>query len=88
MSLDEEVKEYYTALRVQSSKKREDNRAYAIKRLDTVGVKYETKNKGLHIIIADRWDFWPGTGKWRDRKCNKYCRGIESLIKAAWRITI
>ena len=88
MSLDAEVKEYYAALRVQSSEKRANNRAYAITRLDTLGIKYETKNKGAHIIIADRWDFWSGTGKWRDRKHNKYHRGIESLIKAAWRITI
>ena len=88
MSLDAEVKEYYTALRVQSGEKRADNRAYAITRLNTAGIKYEIKNKGAHIIIADRWDFWPGTGKWRDRKCNKYYRGIESIIKAAWSITI
>jgi hypothetical protein len=88
MALDEEVKEYYTSLRVQSSEKRANNRAYATTRLDTVGIKYEIKNKGAHIIIADRWDFWPGTGKWRDRKHNKYSRGIESLIKAARRIAI
>jgi hypothetical protein len=81
MSLDAETKEYYGSLREQNQEKHERNRRYATILLDAENVKFVPKNHGAHIIIANRWDLWPGTGKWRDRKVNKYSHGLGNLIK-------
>lgn len=80
MSLDSGVKEHYAALREQSKRVREERRLSVPQKLDDNNIKYESKNKGAHLIIANRWDLWPGTGKWRDRKANKYKHGVDYLI--------
>lgn len=32
------------------------------------GLKFESKNNGLHLIIEGRYDFWPTTGRWMERR--------------------
>ena len=34
-----------------------------------------------HLRVNNRFDFWPGTGKYLDRETNKYGRGVFNLIK-------
>lgn len=34
-----------------------------------------------HLRIAGRFDFWPSTEKWWDRKLNKRGSGIDKLLQ-------
>lgn len=81
MALDVEEKKYYRSLREQSKEIRDKNRKNAALLLNAENIAFQSKNHGAHLIIANRWDLWPGTGKWRDRKVNKYSHGLTSLIK-------
>jgi len=73
----------YAFLKERSKEKRARNRAHSAERLDRVGIKYESKNAGAHLIVysqQDVYDFWPGTGKFKRRGSSKYGRGVGNLI--------
>ena len=82
MSRDSDTAETFRAFREHGKEKREHNRNWSADHLEASGIPYVTKNDGAHLIIADRWDFWPGTGRWIDRttKTKHTNRGIRSLI--------
>lgn len=47
-------------------------------------IEFESKNGGVHLVINHNGkivDFWPSTGKYKFRTRNKYCRGVNKLIK-------
>lgn len=79
--MSEEMYEAYAGLREVSKQKRRDNRESSAELLKRFGVSFELKNKGAHLIVADRWDFWPGTGLFIDRKNQKRGRGVFRLLK-------
>ncbi|PHS64367.1 MAG: hypothetical protein COB09_08310 [Thalassobium sp.] len=75
--------EIFNAMREDSKKRREANRANAPQILTDAGIEYESKNHGAHLIVTGSnclIDFWPGTGKWISRN-GKKARGVRSLIK-------
>ncbi|KKN56856.1 hypothetical protein LCGC14_0567810 [marine sediment metagenome] len=74
--------ETFDGLREHSQKKRAANRASSRGLLEHAGVAFTVHNDGAHLVVAGRWDFWPGTGKWIDRQGGKYRRGVFPLIKA------
>ena len=64
------------------SKMEAENRECGAVLLDQLGIDFERLNRGAHLIINAREmviDFWPGTGKWSNRK-GKKGQGIKSLI--------
>jgi len=79
-----EVGEMWNAEKERSQNKRQSNRDYAPDRLKEEGVSFQEKNLGAHLIVTtedgNKIDYWPGTGKFIQRKNNKSGRGIQQLI--------
>lgn len=79
MNPDSETWKRYNGLRrVQ----RANNRAKSASLLKAAGIPFETRNEGAHLIIADTWDFWPGTGLWKHRHIGRQGRGVLPLLEA------
>lgn len=65
----------------QRQVKRAANRESAPQLLREAGIPFVERNNGAHLIIADQYDFWPGTGLWKSRRNNQSQRGVRSLIR-------
>lgn len=68
--------------KVKKEKKR-SNKEYSTELLKNKGVKYESRNAGVHLIIHTEdglIDFWPSTGKFITRK-GVSGRGVKNLLK-------
>jgi hypothetical protein len=66
---------------VEASKaKRKSNREYSARLLTEAGIAFETHNGGAHLVVAGRYDFWPGTGLWMARGDRSKNRGVRRLI--------
>lgn len=64
--------------------KKLSNLAFSTKKLIELGVDFESKAGGVHLVICHNGgtvDFWPSTGKYKFRNRKKYCRGLKKLIK-------
>ena len=72
--------EMWRAVRDQSQEKRANNREFSAKLLRDNSINFESKNNGAHLIIDNKVDFWPGTGKWIVRNGRKG-RGVKNLMK-------
>ncbi len=72
--------EIFNDMKQASKEKRSRNRDSSAKILLAVGIAFETKNAGAHLIVDGRYDFWPGTGKWIERGTNRKGRGVWRLI--------
>lgn len=75
--------EFFNDLRKFRQEKRADNRESSRQLLLDAGIPFQERNGGAHLIVAERFDFWPGTGKWIERGTKTYRRGVFNLIKAA-----
>ena len=73
--------EIYNLQKAYAQEKRAANTIYSTNLIKHLGLNYESKNFGAHIIIKNRWDFWPSTGLFIDRKSKKKGRGVRNLIK-------
>ena len=51
--------------------------------MERSGVPFVSKNNGVHLIVADRWDYWPSTGLFIDRRTKKKGRGVNNLLRHA-----
>lgn len=51
----------------------------AVRLLEQADIPFESKN-GAHLIVAGRYDFWPGTGLWQARGEVTKQRGVRRLI--------
>lgn len=67
-------------LKERSKEKRASNRESSTKLLTEMGIPFEAKNGGAHLIVAGKYDFWPGTGLWIARGDKAQHRGVRSLI--------
>lgn len=79
--MSDNTQAHYEALREASKKRRQDNREQSPKALASAGLSFATHNNGAHLVVCERWDFWPGTGKWIDRKTHRRGRGVFPLIR-------
>lgn len=79
-----EIGEAFSALKEAGAAKRRENQENSTRILDEKGVEFESKNRGVHLVVTGKdglIDFWPSTGKFLCR--NKSCqgRGVLNLIK-------
>lgn len=82
--LSDEQIEDYTASRKASQKKRAHNRQFSTALIEKWCKDYNVilmKFTTAHLRINERFDFWPGTGKYQDRNTGQYRRGVFNLIK-------
>ncbi len=73
--------EIFNALREKGKAKRARNRDMAQAELRRRGIPFTVHNDGAHLVVAERYDFWPGTGLWRARGDRTATRGIRKLIR-------
>ncbi len=78
-----EISELYEAYREVRKDKKIANIESSLKLLRSHAVGYQVLNGcNHHTLVAGQFDFWPSTGKWRDRKSGKRGRGVWDLIKS------
>jgi hypothetical protein len=72
-------------MRDEGKARRANNRHRSTEMLATLGVQFEIKNDGAHLIVTHddkKVDFWPGTGKFIPRKKGgKSGRGVFNLLQ-------
>jgi hypothetical protein len=78
--------EFFEGRRLAQQEKRASNRAWSTQLLAESGVFFTSHNAGAHLIVAERWDFWPGTGRFNERKGRpghpkREGRGVQRLLK-------
>lgn len=71
-------------LKQESKERRRSSRERSACMLQSLGVEFESKNDGAHLIVTHNGltiDFWPGTGKFIPRKRNpKHGRGVFQML--------
>lgn len=82
MSADEEMSDgdFYKALRDVTKNEKRARLKASTDELVRLGIDFVSKNDGVHLIISNRWDFWPSTGKWFDRVRMKRGHNLETLL--------
>jgi hypothetical protein len=73
--------EFWNDVRSFQVAKRGHNAESSTKILKNKGVSFESKNNGAHLIVENRFDFWPSTGLFIERKTNRKGRGVFNLLK-------
>ena len=80
-----EAAEIFPDLNALSKQRRATNRERSCAMLRYLGVQFEAKNDGAHLIVRHEGqtvDFWPGTGKFIPRKPgSRHGRGVFNLLK-------
>lgn len=80
-----EVTEMWRDYRHERQEKRADNRRLSRERLTSEGIDFQERNDGAHLIVIGGptcvIDFWPGTGKWKERGSNQHGRGVGRLVR-------
>jgi hypothetical protein len=61
--------------------RKSNNLRKALSLLKQHGVSFESKNSGIHLIVAETYDYWPTTEKFIERNTKKKGRGIFNLLK-------
>jgi hypothetical protein len=72
--------DYWRDMRGYWQAKRRSNLVQSTAILECAGVPFKSKNNGVHLIVKDRWDYWPSTGLFIDRQTKKKGRGIKNLL--------
>jgi hypothetical protein len=83
---DSTMGELFEARRIASQAKRASNREFSTNLLQQEGIAFTSHNQGAHLIVAGAWNFWPGTGRWEERKGKpgippRSGRGVQRLVK-------
>ena len=77
--------EFFRAMDAHKKARRKDNTDKSTEILRVIGVDYEIKNHGAHIIVSYgeglKIDFWPSTGVWIPRDTQKKRRGVFRLLE-------
>lgn len=73
--------EFWNDVRSVYTAKRKQNTETSTDILLKNNIKFESKNNGAHLIVENRFDFWPSTGLFIERKTNRKCRGVFNLLK-------
>lgn len=79
-----EIADVYDVINEKSKQKRASNRLHSARMLKDAGIAFEVKNAGAHLIVEGNEnyiDFWPGTGRWIDRKDGNRGFGVRNLLK-------
>lgn len=79
-----DMAEDFKMLHQISKDKREKNRNSGLSHLEKVGIPFEIKNGGAHLIVEGSrgfLDYWPGTGRWIARSGRRGF-GVRNLISA------
>lgn len=80
-----EAKELFEAYKEAKKDKKAANVESSLALLRARNIEHQVCNwANHHTFVANRYDFWPSTGLWRDRKSGRTGRGVLNLIKRVW----
>lgn len=82
----ETLTELFQENRIRWQEKRRINTEESTRILTERGVFFTSHNNGGHLIVCDRWDFFPATGKFNERRghsghAKRTGRGVLNLIQ-------
>ena len=78
-----DVGEDYKAFKEMKKKKKESNLIKSTQTLISMGIDFESKNDGLHLVVKSKngiFDFYPSTGLYERRGVGQR-RGLSSLLR-------
>ncbi|HZP87543.1 MAG TPA: hypothetical protein VFB54_12045 [Burkholderiales bacterium] len=78
--IDDAVIESFRMKREECRERRAANREASPQLLREAGIAFTVHSHGVHLIVDKRYDFWPGTGKWKPRSGGAGGRGVRNLI--------
>lgn len=78
-----EMAEFWRDVKGFYQDKRRTNLQSSTEIIKKAGIPFTSKNNGIHLIVMERWDFWPSTGLFIDRQTKKKGRGVFNLLKRA-----
>jgi hypothetical protein len=67
--------------RAAMRQKRAANRAASALALGAEAIPFVAHNGGAHLVVAEVWDFYPGTGLFQHRHVPTRGRGVRALIR-------
>jgi hypothetical protein len=82
LRFEAEDRAVWDAAREEARERRAANRERSTALLRAHDVGFQARNGGAHLIVRGRFDFWPGTGLWRDRESREMGRGVFALLRA------
>lgn len=78
-----DIGETFKAYREERHNKKAQNIVSSLAWLHRESISYVVLNMGNHhCLVNDTIDFWPSTGKWKERGSAVYKRGVRRLIDA------
>ena len=83
MSDTSEIAEMFKEHKEERRIKKQSNLEYSTELLRANGIKFESKNNGIHLIVQGKdckIHFWPSTGKY-SAISGEYGRGVRNVIK-------
>ena len=73
----------YRAMHERTLAKKLSNVEQSLNNLKACGIPYVICNhQNHHTLVAEKWDFWPSTGHWRERGTGRSGRGVLKLMRA------
>lgn len=78
-----EMGEFWRDVNGYGKQKRHSNMKSSTDLLTNQNIPFVSHNNGIHLVVLDRWDFWPSTGLFIDRKTSKKGRGVKNLLRIA-----
>lgn len=84
---ENEITAMWKQIHKEGQEKRAANREHSAGELRKNGIEFISSNGGSHLIVNHNGrtiDYWPGTGRWHDRKAGKGfgLRNLLSHLKA------
>lgn len=85
MDDDYTMGELFAGRKAASQAKRAGNREFSTNLLRDRGVEFTSHNDGAHLVVLGKWNFWPGTGKFAERRGTasrrpREGRGVHRLL--------
>lgn len=74
--------DYFKALREYTKRQKRYRLKANTAELLRLKIPFVSKCDGVHLVIAERWDFWPSTGKWFDRVKSKRGHDFQTLLSS------
>lgn len=82
MSEDSELAKAFAEYRAARKAKKGNNVESSLAMLTRNSIRYEVLNRdNYHTLVDERFDFWPSTGKWRERGNGRTGRGVRLLAR-------
>lgn len=78
-----DVGDTFRAFKEAGKVKKQRNLEYSTSELIRLGVRFTSKNSGIHLIVYSKestFDFYPSTGKFA-RRGGKWKRGLKNLLR-------